>query len=71
MGWVSAVGITQQAHRTMLRYVEIPEPALGVNALRALSLFPVYCEMLEVGKDRVFPLTGRDLDTAAWRDLSL
>ena len=50
----------------MLRHVETPEPALGVNALRALSLVPVFCGMLKVRKDRAFPFTGRDLDTAAW-----
>ena len=50
----------------MLRYVEFPELALGANSLQALSLVPVFCEMLDVRKDRASPLAGRDLDTAAW-----
>ena len=59
MGWVSAVGITQMAHRTMMQYVETPQPALGNSALLELSLVPVFILMLEVRKDRPFPVGGR------------
>ena len=66
MGWTSAVGITQMAHRRMLTYIEAPERAIVGNSLKELSLVPVFVALLEVRKDRVFPVARLQLDTAAW-----
>ena len=66
MGWISAVSITQPAHRRMMKYLGSPEPAVGGSAAWQVSLLPVFSSLLEVRKDRGFPLRGFDMETAAW-----
>ena len=63
MGWLSAVGVTEQAHRRMLRTIHaVPRPV----GLSDQSLLPVFRDALEVRKNRPFPLNGLDDAKAAW-----
>ena len=66
MGCTSAVGVTQMAHRTMLRYVWSVERPVTSAGLPPLSLLPVFKASLEVRKDRAFPIQGHQGCKAAW-----
>ena len=64
MGWLSAVGVAQQAHRRALE-IENQVPRAPAESWRhPQDLAPVFKQSLEVRKDRAFPLASESW--AAW-----
>ena len=67
MGWISAVGVTQQAHRTMLSRANRPCPSVPGGARPSDGPEgPVFAERYEVRKNLPFPISGKSGDTTLW-----
>ena len=68
MGWHSAVGLCQMAHRNMLklgnaRFKEASLEGAGSGTMYRTNSFDFTCE---VRRDRVFPVWGDPSRTSAW-----
>ena len=67
MGWISAVGVTQQAHRRALELCNsVPRSPSTSNGKVSEKPAAVFARSLEIRKDRSFPLNGADHATSAW-----
>ena len=81
MGWVSSVGVTQQAHRRMLFLAsrlpaEVSTPLFeklsssfarsAVGLTRETSYAPIFDPLAEIRKDRPFPMYGGDSQVSLW-----
>ncbi len=70
MGWKLAVGVTQMAHRGMLRRARETRPSTDTSLLyspeemRAKS--PTLEPRFEIRRDRAFPVTDNDDEKSAW-----
>ena len=66
MGWTSAVGVTQMAHRNIVRLSCSPHrERVGVAGDEA-ELDPTLPLQFELRRDRPCPVTGHDGDSGAW-----